>query len=158
MAPPSIPSNLHTVVLARAGEGMSSEQIASWLLEHHQLAVTGRAVRRLLERTRADRAVVSRAVLADKLGKTITTDLDAVQGVLERAAGIEAGAIADKDFALALKAQDRQLKALDLRLKLSGIDAPPAVVEVKAAREALLAKLDRLVEAERQASGPESLQ
>ena len=111
-------------ILEQAGRGLSGAEIAAWLEAEHGIKVTGRAVLGLLARTRAEREPITRAVLAEKLGKSVGTDLAALDGVLGRAEEIEREARAAGERDEALRAQDRQLRALELRFKLSGAGQP----------------------------------
>ena len=80
-----IPEALRPEVLAKAGNGEGSEAIAAWLLAEHGLKITGRSVRSFLAARREERAEVTKSVIAEKLGKTVFADLDAVDGILARA-------------------------------------------------------------------------
>jgi|GEM_PF-4330235 len=80
-----IPPDREADILARAGAGEGTESIAAWLSGELGRKINGRRVREFLERCRAERAPIARAVIAEKLGRTLTADLDAVDGILERA-------------------------------------------------------------------------
>lgn len=116
----SIPPNLEPAVLGKAGEGLSLREIAAWLEATHGVKTTAPTVNRLLNRIKEERAPIAQAVVREKLAKTLTTDLDAVNGILERARKLEDDAAGQGEMETALRAQDRQLKALTLRLELSG--------------------------------------
>jgi len=81
----AIPPNLEAEVLAKAGEGLSCPRLAAWLKETHGLKVSARAVQRFLRDIAEERKPIAQAVIRDKLGKTLTADLDAVEGLLSRA-------------------------------------------------------------------------
>lgn len=166
----SIPPDLHALVLQLAGEGKTSEEIAEILFRQHRCESTSRGVRRLLEHYRTERADVSKGIIRDRLQKQLTADLIALESLHGRARAKEQaanraamklrklGAERDDPDALksalkydllALKAMDRELRAINLVLHYSGAgepDQPPLLTQDK--RTALMQRLERLIRAE----------
>lgn len=164
----SIPPALHAWVLAKAGEGKSSDEIAELLWREHKCETTGRSVRKLLEGYRTERADVAKGVIRERLQKELLADLDALQDLHRRARKMERLAVkraaelhqeheqhpqALNELKLALRAMDRQLRAINLTLHYSGAgepDQPPLLGKTQ--KDALLQRLERLIGAE---SAPE---
>jgi hypothetical protein len=145
-----IPPNLTEDILERAGTGRSGAEIAAWLGQVHGIKVSGRAVLGLLRKIRDERQPIAKAVLTEQLGKTLTSDLRALDGILDRAAAIEREARDAGERDEALRAQDRQLRALELRLKLSGAgepDEPERLVVVLPAQRPILPASESTIEA-----------
>src|SRR6266403_812734 len=135
----SIPPELHALVLQLAGEGKSSEEIAAELWRSHKVEVERSNVRRLLRRYREERADVAKGVIRDELRKRLVADLDALQDLHERARAAEKRGLraarelrkvhpqhpeALKYELLALRAIDRQVRAIQLTLHYSGAGDP----------------------------------
>lgn len=151
--PKLIPSDREPEILARVGSGESTESIAEWLSGVLGRRVDGRRVRDLLERIRKERAPIAKAVVAAKLGKTLTTDLDSLSDALARAVEDERAArlgYADLDagspewarcLSAASSARGDLLRGHELRFRLSGA-TDGAADDVDAVRARLLAKLD----------------
>lgn len=81
----AIPDNLVPELLAQAGEGKSASEIAQYFLVTHNIACSDAAVRKRLRRIREERAPITQAVLADKLGRTVAIDLERLEGAICRA-------------------------------------------------------------------------
>lgn len=172
-----IPPNLIPAILAKNGEGWGSTQITAWLLTEHNIQVSDNAVRKRLQKIRQERQLMSSVIVHDKLSKVLTADLDRVAGVIERALedelrsrakawgflegdekhpfGIKPGEVAAvvgseqwSRLMTAVKAARSDLmSALDLRLKLAGVDKdgkPQADSEL--VRNQLMSKIDTLLE------------
>jgi len=160
----SIPPELHALVLQLAGEGKSSEEIAAELWRAHKVEVDSSNVRRLLRRYRDERADVAKGVIRERLQKQLTADLDALERLHARARKMERLAVkraaalhtdheqhpqALNELKLALRAQDRQLRAINLVLHYSGAgepDQPPLLRQDQ--RSELVKRLERLISAE----------
>jgi hypothetical protein len=99
----AIPPNLQDEVLARAGEGLTAPQIAVWLAEAKGVQCSSKAVQRLLARVTAERRPLVQAVVSEKLSKSVATDLDAVDGILDRARKDEQAAGDTEDLAKELE-------------------------------------------------------
>jgi len=137
MRPPAIPPKLEPAVLEKAGEGLSSRAISAWLLDEHGVTASYKAVSRLLERTRDERADVAKVVVRERLQKELPSDLDELEALRVRARGIEDAAKGNPDAAdpearrgnpgLALKAIEAQRRVLDTKLHYSGADSPDTV-------------------------------
>jgi len=164
----SIPPALHAWVLAKAGEGKPSDEITELLWREHRVEVDSSTVRRLLRLYRTERADVAKGVIRERLQKELLADLDALQKLHRRARKMERLALkraaelhveheqhpqALQELAFALKAMDRQLRAINLTLHYSGAgepDQPPLLGKTQ--KDALLQRLERLIGAE---SAPE---
>lgn len=75
----AIPPSLESSVIEQAGKGLTTRQIAAWLKEAHGVSTTYKSVARLLSRTRGERAEVAKVVLREKLGKSLTKDVDRLE-------------------------------------------------------------------------------
>lgn len=92
MPPPlAIPHRLHDEVLRLADDGLNSEQIADALAEAHGIKASGAVVLKVLARRRQERGEITRGLLRERLGKVVTSDLDALQKRVD-----EQEAIADR--------------------------------------------------------------
>lgn len=131
MAAKAIPPILIGPMLEQAALGTSGRDLAKWLLAEHGIKCSHKSVLKTLARATAERKPIADAVIAEKLGKTVGKDLDVLDGALQRALRGEALAwkMADEaedpgegraNIELALKAQDRLVKHLEMRFKLSG--------------------------------------
>jgi len=162
----AIPPELHAYVLQHYGEGKTGEEIAELLWREHKVEVSGRTTRKLLERYRSERADIAKIEVRGRLKKLLTADLDALEALHARARRYERRAMlasrklrltqlpedmaaALKHEAFALKAQDRQLRAINLVLHYSGAGEPDQPELLKRdARAALVERLDRMIRAE----------
>ena len=88
-APKRITPDMLPGMLKLAGEGKSAGEIAAWILTEHKVKVSDRAIRQHMEKVRAERRPIAQAVVQEKLSKTLTTDLDAVDDLLRRARKLE---------------------------------------------------------------------
>lgn len=120
-----IPPERHHEVLARAGLGETSEQIARWL-ETVGLTVSDRAVRRLLAKTKQFRADAVQAAVREKLAPVATTDLDELGAIADRLAGYERQAAEAGEWETAIRAAKAHADVRDKRLHYTGLDAPDA--------------------------------
>lgn len=113
----SIPPDLEPLVLQQAGKGLTTRQIASWLKSSHSIDTTYKTVAKLLARTRTARADVAKVVLREKLGSSLTTDIDRLE-MLAAEAVIRAGKCLDDEVWCKLAEQVR--KITDTKLQYSG--------------------------------------
>ena len=74
-----IPPALEPSILAKAGEGRTLREIAAWLKSDHGVECSHVSVQRIVKRAKIERAEVTRAVLQEKLGKSVTTDVDRLE-------------------------------------------------------------------------------
>lgn len=135
-----IPPDRHPEILRRAGSGESAAQIAAWLATEG-IKVSDRAVRKLLERVRTERADATKAVVREQLQQEALGDVAHLEAARLRAAEIEkaAGEIAqapDLDPKLKLRALTTQLDAIeaqrkivDTKLHYAGADEPDAAAQ-----------------------------
>lgn len=79
-----VPEKMYDAILERAGEGLGTREIAAWLAAHHSVNVAHSTIARLLERLRAERSEVTRAVIAEKVGQHVTADLDRAERLLKK--------------------------------------------------------------------------
>jgi hypothetical protein len=144
-----IPPALHALVLQLAGEGKSSEAIAEILWRDHKCETSSRAVRRLIAADRNERADVAKSVVREELRRHLIPAVTRIVNVAVRARKLEDDARDAGEVALALKAQDRQLKASNLLLHYAGLNQPDVPDAKKPgdvdARQALLDKIRNLI-------------
>ena len=74
-----IPPRLESEVLSKAGDGWTTRRTAAWLLTEHGVTVTHHTVARLLREHRSERADTAKTIVREKLGKTLTADLDRLE-------------------------------------------------------------------------------
>lgn len=139
-----IPPHLHALVVQKAAEGLTSEEIGAFLWAEHKVEVHASNVRRLLERDRSERADVAKSVVRTELRKHLLDVIGRIDRIVKRAAGIERRALeraaelrhgadghphhplATVQDALALRAMDEQLRAMDRFLHYAGLSQPDA--------------------------------
>jgi hypothetical protein len=85
----AIPPDVEPEVMAKAGEGLSTRQIAAWLTSERGIKASPAAVLRLLTRITAERRPIADAVAREKLAGTIAPDLDAMAGLEARSVEME---------------------------------------------------------------------
>jgi hypothetical protein len=155
-----VPPNLHPLVFAKAGEGMTSEEIAEFLWREHKVEVAARTVRCMLTRRRRELTDVAKSAVREEIRKRLIPALrraaqggikaNEIEKRLSRAAkaarddGNEAdGATLD---VLTLKAIDREVRVADLLMHYAGLDQPDEVVKQSAQerRAKLLQRLEEL--------------
>lgn len=134
-----IPTGRHAEVFARAAKGESSEQIAEWLSSVGE-AVSDRAVRRLLAKTREFRGDAVKAKAREALVPHVTSDLDELDAIRQRLREYERGALKGGNLDLAVKAAEKQAAVLDKKLHYAGADEP-APAEPTVARVVILPPL-----------------
>ncbi len=89
--PKKIPDSLHEPIrLKHAQEGKGSRAIATWLAEAHGVHVSHQCVNDLLQSLLAERTEVTKAVIAERVGKSVTSDLDVLDEQLQHARSVEA--------------------------------------------------------------------
>lgn len=127
--------DLERIVLAKAGEGMTTDAIAAMLGAEYSIRISGQAIRKRLAQTRIERGVVATAIARESLRPAVLDDL----GVLARERGrvrrlatmMYREATSDERSVggravfgdLYLKALDRLVKIIDTRLHYAGADA-----------------------------------
>jgi hypothetical protein len=168
----SIPPDLHAYVLQLFGQGKTSEDIAAALWREHKIETSATSVKRVLERYRTERADVAKGVIRERLRRELAVDLDKLEALHRRARAKESAATraaqtlrkheqdpgalkaALKYDLLALRAMDRQLRAINLVMHYAGADEPDAPVaqNMKLDRATLHERVRRLIESE---SNPE---
>lgn len=115
-----IPPDREESILARAGKGESADKIAVWLSKELGRKVDGRRVREFLEKVRKDRAPIAEAVIADKVGKTVGSDLDALQDMLEQLDDLHDRMDTAGDLRGAIAALREKHALVKTRLELNG--------------------------------------
>lgn len=79
MAGSLIPTALESAVLEQAITGSSNRAVAAWLKDKHGIEVSHVTVGRMVKRLRSERADIAKAVIREKLGTSLTTDLDRLE-------------------------------------------------------------------------------
>lgn len=134
-----ISPKLEKEVLRLAAEGQSSREIAAWLLKERGVNVSHNAVAKRLRQTRVERAEVAKAVVREKLGKSVIGDLERLEREQRRVERIS------KRLArLAVKTIDKLEQALggDERLDPDSLQA--AVATAESMRQGALQASDRV--------------
>jgi hypothetical protein len=143
--PTAIPPNLEGEILKKFGESWSSRRISEWLKTEHAVTASHNAVAKFLAKHREERADVAKAIVREKLGQTVTSDIDELEAARKRAREIEAEAMVGEvvmrngkpvmvdgkplripDHELALKAIKLETDILDKKLHYSGAGEPDA--------------------------------
>jgi len=70
-------------ILRKAADGESSRAIAAWLLASRGLKITHQAIAKVLRGTRQERGEVAKAVVRERLTKTVVSDLDGLDAERE---------------------------------------------------------------------------
>ena len=165
-------------MLAKAGEGASTREIAAWLKAEHGVETTHGTVHRVLDRMRSQRADIAKAVVREKLAKSVVSDLDALdvernrlrmmsarlyrrhKQACEAAEDPESGGGFAMHQAIAgvtksyLEVVDRIAKVVDLKLHYSGADTPDDTLSSLAEADRRVAsRLDRLAQRGREGEG-----
>ncbi len=135
----AIPPNLEPAVLAKAGEGLSTRQIAEWLSSEHAVRASHVAVASLLKATKAERADAAGAIARKALSTHVLSDLDVLARERIRLQKL-ARRLYHSDPDLYLKAVDRLVKVVESKLHFAGVDSERADV-TKLSDEELQAKL-----------------
>lgn len=81
----SIPPKLEPEILKQVAEGLSYPEITARLAEQG-IKTSKTAVQRIVARNTKERGELTKSAVQQKLVKTVTTDLDAVEQMLDRAA------------------------------------------------------------------------
>jgi hypothetical protein len=76
---------MHPGILERAGLGLNAQEIAAWVFKKFKVKIGARAIQKHLANVRDDRRPIAQAFVQEKLAKTLTADLDAVEGIIDRA-------------------------------------------------------------------------
>lgn len=151
-----IPPNLHEAVLAESGKGQSHREIAAWLQAEHGVKVSHAAVGSLLRSIADERREAVQAVVADKVARSATRDLEILSELQDdlKAKWDELKNQRGK-LALALEVADRLVGLTVKKLKASGVNGaePPPTVPSADARAELLARMRRLAERAEPAAG-----
>lgn len=158
-----IPPNLEPAILEQAGLGKSLRQICDWLASTHDVHVGPTSIRKKLAKGRAERDVVAKAIVREKLAKTVLSDIDVLE--LEKR---RLRKLARLHFEEAIHGVNRVLgksstelyclvtehlrKVVDTKLHYSGADTPDdGVAELLAAERALASGMAGVAERLRQA-------
>lgn len=114
-APPKIPPKLFEDLLRLRADGKSGQDMADWLKTEHGVKVSRQAVQNKLAAIDKEREPIARAVAIAKLTKSVATDLDAVEAIIDRAIEDEkfAGKTDDTDEELECIAHSDFLKVMD---------------------------------------------
>lgn len=160
-----IPPDHHPEILARAGKGASSEQIAIWLgTLPTPIKVSGRAIRNFLSKTKDFRRDAVQAAVREKLAPVAMGDLDELDAARLRAREIEKAAmlgsvvrvnghplldtdgkvVREPELETALRAIRAQSDILDKRLHYAGAGPGNDDAPISTARDRLHVKLARL--------------
>ena len=154
-----IPPALHAWVLELAGDGKTGEEIAAALWREHHLESSSRAVQRLIERYRTERAEVAKVVVRDELRQHLRRAVHRIASIAARAAQMERRArdraaelrqvhpqhpTAIAEDILALKAQMNALRASDRLLHFAGLSEPDKP-EVPGRTETITEKREKLL-------------
>jgi IS30 family transposase len=122
-----IPPALEDAVFAKAGEGLSSRQIAAWLLSQHAVTTSHKTVAKLLARRRSERADVAKSVVREQLGKSLNADIARLEEIRADLAKRAQTAAKDDNLTGYAKLTELELKAIDRKLHYSGADEPDGV-------------------------------
>ena len=155
MAGLAIPPNLHEEVLGQSGQGKTTYEISQWLRATHGVEASYRAVARLLQRVRKERAGMAQDIVRARLQKELPRDLDALAHQQRILASLQEAYITKegtlrvgKDVREYLAVHDRITRVLDLKLYYSGAGgAEPAGAMKEDPRAALMDRLGKLVAA-----------
>jgi hypothetical protein len=116
----AIPPEKHELVLELAGQGKSTRQISEHL-GTVGIKASYKAVGRLLQELRAQRAEVAKAVVREELSTTLTADVRRLERLVKKTlARIRKGVDADTFCKLAEQAR----KLIETKLKHSGAAEP----------------------------------
>lgn len=133
----NIPSALESEILEKAGQGWSTRRISEWLGSEKGVKASKSAVARLLVKTREFRADVAKAVVAEELRPSLTSDIRRLEelraDLAKRAAGLlqEDGKKLPRDnHTLYLKTLALELRVIDRKLRASGIDPEGVPLQV----------------------------
>jgi len=135
-----IPPRLEGAVLDKAGEGWTTRRISAWLLSDHGVTVTHHPVAKLLREHRSERADTAKTIVREKLGKTLTADLDRLE---KHAAKLDRMADAlEGEPELYCKAVEQLRKITDTKLHYAGADVPDeSVSEIAGAEQRILGRI-----------------
>jgi hypothetical protein len=126
----SIPEALWPEVLEQSANGWATRKIADWLGQVHGVKVAHNAVADLLKKLRQQREEISKAIVREKLGKTVLLDLQALEKEGQRVrkvAKLLYNALSEDDLEQAipyLKAAEQHRKLIETKLKFAGADSP----------------------------------
>ena len=100
----------------KTGQRWTFRDLAAWLREQHGLEVSRECVRRAVKPVRAERAELRREILRERIGASLSDQLDTLDGLL-----VKLAADAQKAKpALRLDLVDTYRKALETKLRFSG--------------------------------------
>jgi transposase len=111
---PRLTPEIEDRILEYAGQGMSGRKIA----EQPDIPVSQKTVNGFLKDHRRERSDATKAIVHEHLAATLPKDLDHLAQLQARLEAIRAAN--EYDTKLELSVIDRQLKAVDLKLKYSG--------------------------------------
>jgi Flp pilus assembly protein TadD len=164
-----VPHHLHALVMRLAGDGKTGESIAEILWREHRIECSTRSVQRLIEQYRTEQKHIAQAVVrtairqhllpvVKRIGLVIARAREMERQARERASALRTEADghpqhpqAVKEDLLALRPQDRQLRAAVILLHYAGLDAPddvkPPAGTGPDARAALLKGIEEIIKA-----------
>ncbi len=122
--PSGIPERLHGWVLTQGADGKTTREIAEALGREHGIATHFTSVSRLLARLRAQRSEVTKAVIAERVGRHVTADLDRLDRLREEA---QRRGEAETDNEVWVKLAEEERKIIDMKIKRAGGDEPGVV-------------------------------
>ena len=115
----AIPTNLHSAILEKAGEGKGTRVIAEWLKEEHDIAANFTTVARLLNKLRAERSDIAKVVVREYLAPSLTNDLQYLEKLRQR---IDERICGNPDDKTLCKLAAEARKIIETKLKYSGAD------------------------------------
>lgn len=116
----AIPPDLEPLVIAEAGKGLTTRQIAAWLKDRHGVETSHKSVAKVLARTRSERSEVAKVVLREKLGGSLTTDIDRLEKHASKLDTLADSAAEIKEFDSYARLVEQLRKITDTKLHYSG--------------------------------------
>ncbi len=162
-----IPPDAESGILEQAGKGRSLREICDWLETTHGVRVSPNAIRKKLAKGRADREVIAKAVVRERIVKTVTSDIDQLDRDTRRLKRLatslyklalrkplaEVGRTTTSQVYAAIVEQVRKL--VDLKLHYSGADTPDdPLAQLADAERRVTGRLDRLAAARGESAAP----
>lgn len=133
MAKLGLPPDLEPLVLELHGKGLSHRAIAIEASKGRDKPFAHATIGKFLRRVADERKPIAQAVAQAKLEKTVTSDLDELDAIRQRARAIEIAAMTSvpanpktktpakhADPLTALRAQDQQRKVIETKLRFAG--------------------------------------
>jgi hypothetical protein len=125
--PRIVTPDVEDFIALKAGSGLSSRAISALLLSEMGVTLSFKGVSKEMSRRRAERSEVARAVVREKLGRTLLSDLDRLERIRKSVAA-RANRVKDhytesgKPEWIMLK--ELEVKILDRKIHYSGADDP----------------------------------